>query len=403
MLQKAYLEAVVERWPEFKKGAKELYKSEGIVGVEIEVENCWIMPAGNYDDYRVYFWANAKDGSLRHQGVEWISVPMTGEGIVVSLNFLKTYLKVQEPKYKPVQFSDLCGSHVHLNVRDFSVEHFGNLVFLYTVFEDSLLRIAGDRSRNIFCLPVSTTAPALRQFLSTMDDPNKAEKNIQELIYGTDEQKSKYAAFNYVPVNKLGTVEFRQMEGHLDVPRWLHWISLILLLRDAALRYPFVELRKEVFALNTNSEYEKFAKGVFKDWFQYIDNSTVWNEMAGGVRKLKALSIPAREIYVDDVKGGRPPREEEELLLAPKPRPARIVNPEVRVGRDDERGRWGREFARVMKERDAQKVVPPQFNLDNAMKWMVHDEVVHVGGINNPENFNVEVAVPAPKPIKGQF
>src|SRR5688572_22688774 len=54
-----------------------LYKSDGIVGIEVEVEG--IAGVGTvFDPYLHYYWAIANDGSLRNAGREYISAPLQG-------------------------------------------------------------------------------------------------------------------------------------------------------------------------------------------------------------------------------------------------------------------------------------------------------------------------------------
>lgn len=398
---------IVAAYPQLTKNADSIPKSTGIIGMEIEVEG-FVGPSTPYDNYFPYLWARAADGSLRNAGCEFISVPIQGQYIVVALNFLKEYLAYHKTAgYNPVTFSDLCGVHVHLNVRDFSVGQFANLLFLYMVFENSLMRIAGDRSRNIFCLPINVLTPALRSFLSRVDG-----KTLTDLVMGSSEETSKYAALNYVPVKKLGTVEFRHMEGNLNVPRLLHWVSAILRIRDFALDADYLNLKEKVFDLNTNSEYEKFGRAVFDKWFDKINNSTLWNEMAGGVRKLKTLTIPARDIYVADVNDPpkpKPPKVPEVDLPRPR-RPERLEAGEmkfqVRVGRDEvappphvqnaiDRIQKRQEDARIRRDNPPEQfLIPDAFiqlgKADQVFEWKADKMVI------------IDDVVPAPKP-EGAF
>lgn len=290
-------------------GEKDLYQSTGVVGIEVEAEGVIAPHAGNVlEGYFPYVWAKDKDNSLRNNGMEFISTPLSGKYINMALNLLSEAFKGQRAinGYAEPFFTDLCGVHVHMNVRDFNVEQLANLLLTYVVFEKSLYALAGNRDKNIFCLPVGVVAPNWREFLSVWEKDNNRLVDLTQ-------KSEKYSALNIKPITNLGTVEFRHMEGNLDLPRLRAWISIILLMRDYALKRQWKELQEEIFALNTNSEYKNFAEGVFQGWLKHLDDSTLWNNMADGVRKAKLFCIPARDVYVNDANKNKKEVAEKEI------------------------------------------------------------------------------------------
>jgi hypothetical protein len=298
-----YWDAAIKECPELLKatGKGALLKSDLRVGIEVEVENIRSLDyTGKAQKYVPYFWGNKPDNSLRDAGCEFVSMPIYGKYIIAAVNILAEWLKsIEKQGYKP-SFSDLCGLHVHLNVREFTVEGFANFCFVYSLFEATLFRISGERSSNIFCVPMNVAAHGLRELFTAAMTEVDHNRRMNTAVAKLVKDGHKYTALNLKPIKQFGTVEFRHAASTGDPVKLLNWINIILHIAEFARKAEFSTLVKEVSQLNTNSEYEIYARKVFGDNVSLFNNSTLWKEMGAGVSSLKNWCIPVEEIYVDD-------------------------------------------------------------------------------------------------------
>lgn len=217
-----------------------------LIGIEVEVENIQERPILKY------YWRETEDGSLRNYGVEYTSIPLTGNQIPYALSYLKNNLEVANIP----SFSQRTSIHIHLNVRDYSWERVKNLLILYAIFEKHFFNLAGTkREENIFCVPLYKCMQ--------LTAINNLEENINEW--------SKYSAINLGTITgtsvckRFGTIEFRHLYGTLDIPVILFWINSIIKLHEASINYSFDALKEKILTLNTTSEYIQLYKNVFEE------------------------------------------------------------------------------------------------------------------------------------------
>lgn len=215
-----------------------------LLGVEIEVENI-----KNEVDLN-HYWNCVEDNSLRNYGHEFVSRPLRARSIPYAIEHLKQALYYNND---PI-FSNRTSVHVHLNVRDFTIERLQVFLLLYCVFEKHFFNIAGTRrENNIFCIPLW-----------------KSEQPIHLNCWPTDLQKwNKYNALNLGCIlgnginTNLGTIEFRHLYGTLDTDILYPWIDSIIHLRDFSRLLPLYILVEKIKNLNTTSEYISLYKQVF--------------------------------------------------------------------------------------------------------------------------------------------
>jgi len=222
-----------------------------LLGIEIEIENVRSTLCGNLD----YYWAEDEDHSLRNYGKEYKSIPMRAYQIPYSIEYLKQLLSINNPKY---EFSNRCSVHVHLNVRDFTMEQLACFIILYCVFEKHFFHIAGTkRENNIFCVPLWTTdhLPNLKKLVRP--ESYKTWHKYLALncgcIFGSDNNKD------------FGTIEFRHLYGTLDTKILYPWINSIIALREASSKYKLDELVEEIITANTTSQYLYWYDTIFQD------------------------------------------------------------------------------------------------------------------------------------------
>ena len=177
-----------------------------LAGVECEIESI------NYVDCDIepYFHAEA-DGSLRNNGVEYISIPLGREDLLDKFKNLHANIVYNNKKEA---FSPRTSTHVHINVRQFDEAQLKQLVLFYALFEEFFFAMVDPvRRDNIHCVPLNETMI-----------PQKYRTNALYMA----KYWHKYTAFNMLPVAKQGTVEFRHLQGTDDdelLGRWLKTIE----------------------------------------------------------------------------------------------------------------------------------------------------------------------------------
>jgi putative amidoligase enzyme len=213
------------------------------VGVEIEVENV-------DNDTRCAGWTVVPDGSLRENGLEFIT---TYGARVYEVKKLVDALAAKFAKQK-VTFGARTSVHVHLDVRYFPVEQLEALLIVYTIFEDALFNFAGpDRKSNVFCVPF--------RYTHMLENMNGGGGLVRQLARMRENQK--YCAINLAAVGDKGTVEFRHMTGNCDSDHIFKWVFILGLLLQYARRAKLPELHEKVKSIKCSSQYDDFKKEVF--------------------------------------------------------------------------------------------------------------------------------------------
>ena len=151
-----------------------------------------------------------KDGSLRHNGIEFITRPSFLDETLVLFHILHNNICFNED-YDP--FSERTSIHVHVNCLNLHKYTLLNLIKLYIITEPLWMKFfSEDRQNSIFCVPISSTI---------------LQSKLNGGLYTLIKHWHKYTAFNIVPLQKYGTIEFRHMEGHNDFNRFKCWLSAI--------------------------------------------------------------------------------------------------------------------------------------------------------------------------------
>jgi len=224
------------------------------LGVEIEVENAAAL--------RIDGWLSKGDGSLRNDGMEFITKYGCRIGHFPQL--IKDFRLVTDEFIPHRTYSERTSVHVHLDIRRFHEDQLRNLLILYTLLEEPLFQLAGKhRKENIFCVPIRQSMPGASQ------DPFTNVRNA-----------NKYTAMNLLCASEFGTIEFRHMEGTDDPIRLMRWILLLGLLKYAAQVWDTGDLQKEICVLKNSSQYEIFLRKIFYgrlDWLEWrqfnLDNA----------------------------------------------------------------------------------------------------------------------------------
>ena len=172
-------------------------------GVEYEVENIYEVSLPVGDCFNI-----TEDGSLRNNGKEFISRPSTYENTLQQNQFLFESLVLGDKA-----FSDRTSIHVHVNCGNLTAKQVMNVIYLYIISEPLwFAKVKPERKNNIFCVPLYTTC------LQRMYN-----RGIKYMV----QHWHKYTAFNILPLQYQGTIEFRHHHGTGDYVEFKNWLTCI--------------------------------------------------------------------------------------------------------------------------------------------------------------------------------
>lgn len=175
-----------------------------LVGVELEVEsvrNSGGIPSG---------WSVVPDGSLRNEGVEFISPPLPRETLVTHFKMVHGAIK-HYTEYPA--FSERTSIHVHINCLDLTEDQTKSIILWYALMEPIFFAAAdSSRRNNIHCVGLDQTMLA---------------EHYKRSLHFIVQRWSKYTALNLVPLKSQGTLEFRHMHGHNDPEKFAEWLLMI--------------------------------------------------------------------------------------------------------------------------------------------------------------------------------
>lgn len=238
-------------------GLNEQYINQDVFGLELEIEA--VRLAKDIPP----FWASKADGSLRNNGVEFVSEPLHKDFIQVALKQLFATLKLSSESY-----SERTSIHVHCNVKGLNSDQIKAICLAYMLTENFFFNFVNESRRgNIFCVAVQD-----------FDSPTRL-KNIFVQPHFPNRLRGweKYSAFNILPIEQFGTIEFRHLHGTNDIDTICMWVDAIGALKNVWKQMMFPEMMEEVLKLNTTSEYRNFTEkvlgGVPQQFFKGIEHS----------------------------------------------------------------------------------------------------------------------------------
>lgn len=214
--------------------------SKCLVGIEVEVENA----IGQVKSINPV-WTTENDGSLRNQGIEFISRVIPAFEAPGAMSSLMT-----ETLNENCCFSPRTSIHVHLDMSSQELGKSIDLALLYGCFEPLFYRFVGrGRMNNIYCVPIFRTR--------VMEQLAKSRAEVK--IRGW----SKYTGLNLNPLVRQGTVEFRHMHGTFDVRKVCLWIRLITSLRDYVINTESRSLRSMILEFDSDYDYRSLFLKIF--------------------------------------------------------------------------------------------------------------------------------------------
>jgi len=168
-----------------------------LFGIEIEVEGVILSDGDSIIEGTPFYWT--EDGSLRNDGIEFISYPLKETKLIRNT---KTLLERLEGY--GADFSDRCSIHIHVSDKRIEKDPKGILKD-YLFLEDEFFNLFPERRGSNFCIPIWDLSyiPYLNEW-------------------------SKYLAINFKPFfDGRGTVEFRHGAGTFDINKIKDFIKLI--------------------------------------------------------------------------------------------------------------------------------------------------------------------------------
>lgn len=190
-------------------------------GVEIELENI-------QRPVRVAGWKQEHDGSLRDNGREFIfdGAKTLGESEKLLAALHKSF---QDNDIRP-KASNLTSTHIHIDVRDLTVEQLLSFIACLMVIEPDLMAASGvDRQNNYFALSTSESDHRLRDLMQVHD-----ADSLRRFIHRQRVLDARYCGINFNSIHNHGTVEMRYLCGQADPRNVMPWLVFYNNLKDLA-------------------------------------------------------------------------------------------------------------------------------------------------------------------------
>lgn len=163
-------------------------------GIEVEVEGV----KGWGAELLLDFWKVTEDGSLRNNGVEFVSRPVTLAESREAVRLLWTDFD----RYRYAS-NARTGIHLHVDMLMRTVEELRRILVAYICLEPILMAYCGaDREQNIYCVPFYRAPDDLEIIRRLLDNPrSNTLANLRRTC--------KYSALYTEPLHRFGTIEFR--------------------------------------------------------------------------------------------------------------------------------------------------------------------------------------------------
>ena len=182
-----------------------------LFGVEVEYEGVGPVPEMNRD-----LWTAVPDGSLRNDGVEFITRPVNIRTAVRSFRYLNE-LAAREGFLDTVR----TGIHVHADMRDLTIAQVQGVLAAYGAFEPLMFQLMDpEREENIYCVPWYR-APDQAQMVAYLAGGPMETERLSGLPL------VKYSALHLGPLWQFGTLEFRHAPTWRDPALFRRWICAI--------------------------------------------------------------------------------------------------------------------------------------------------------------------------------
>lgn len=264
--------------------------STNLMGIEIEIEGATHIKSWP----PMHYWTAHPDGSLRNNGVEWVSSPTPAKNLAeITIGLMQMFPKhLADPS-----FSWRTSIHVHVNVQQMTEEQILNMVILYLIFENALFKYADEkRKHSVFCVPLLECQDTFTQIMSVWRKEVEMGKGVNWQYMKDIWQK--YAALGIFRIDSYGTLEFRHLPGTWDVKKIVGWVCLLSALQQASIAMSASKIEEHIMKVNTLSYYTQLRKEVFKAWDYLLDYPEYQSDLTQGITRLKEayFFVPGNKI-----------------------------------------------------------------------------------------------------------
>jgi len=224
-----------------------LDRQDGTFGIEIEVEGRNLL---NIQDN---YWVSEADNSLRN-GIEYVmKKPVKLQYVKKLLAYLKKKLEANQ---SVLEFSFRTSVHVHVNVQDLTYNQILNMIYTYLLIEAPLMDFCGEsRKGNRFCLRIED-AEGMVEMLRELF--RMGEGGLRRI----PRDNMRYAAINIEALSKYGSLEFRALQGNLDVDRITTWCKILNKIKEFAIKF---DNPSDIFTFYTQKEADAFFYSVLEE------------------------------------------------------------------------------------------------------------------------------------------
>lgn len=196
--------------------------SQQKLGIEIEVENVRALELEGHTASQ--YWSVTGDGSLRNGGVEFVSKVLLADQFESAL---RSFYSLWEPKH--MHASIRCGIHVHMNCLQLKIPDLAGIFTTYALLEPFLMGYCGDlREENIYCVPWYRSTPEADKAAVLVKDPKERFTVLRQTVA----HACKYAALNFGPLQRFGTLEFRHAPTWETIEPTTAWVNILLRIMD---------------------------------------------------------------------------------------------------------------------------------------------------------------------------
>lgn len=190
-----------------------------------------------------------RDGSLGYNGIEFNTVILSGkEGFEV-------LHKIVEVFNRNFSVDDRCGLHVHIGTEDYNTEDYQNSYYFYQRFQEHFkYYVSKDRLHNNYCQSLTIR--------------KKSDIKSRDSDFLT---KDRYRSVNYKAISEFRTLEFRILEGTLNIEKIVNWIELHIKILN------YIKNNPKMMDKNT-SIYRLLKKILGKDMFEdFMNRKKYWD------------------------------------------------------------------------------------------------------------------------------
>lgn len=257
--------------------AIELIDSNTYIGVEVELEG--VATKGIKEDCELL--RHTHDYSLRGAlcGELLFDCPLKGGDVVTALTALETYVL----KYETVPIrSSRTSTHVHIDVRDLSIDQLRNFIIVYLSTERLLSTYCGKaREENIFCVPIYKSSKLVKS-LSLLFEESEIGLNRMTNLLGAFSDSIRYGALNFNSLWKHGTLEFRMLRGEYEANKIIEWINILLSIKKYAINATTEEIQAPNHLFSTNCEV--YVDAIFGEYANTLKYDGYEHDIVKGAR-----------------------------------------------------------------------------------------------------------------------